>query len=109
MLSYKEKYLKYKEKYINFKNTGGTLIEVENCMRDDYYIDDIILTVSINKSKLEENIRRILTSIKSFTFGDFMTIEYSNSEKLNPKLRGYVVKLKVMGYDTPKPFCIIRA
>jgi hypothetical protein len=41
--------------------------------------------------------------------GDFMTIEYSNSEKLNPKLRGYVVKLKVMGYDKPKPFCIIKA
>jgi hypothetical protein len=44
MLSYKEKYLKYKEKYINFKNTGGTLVEVENCMRDDYYIDDIIFS-----------------------------------------------------------------
>jgi hypothetical protein len=51
--------------------------------------------------KIEDGVKEIS--------GDFMTIEYSNSEKLNPKLRGYVVKLKVMGYDKPKPFCIIRA
>lgn len=74
MLSYKEKYLKYKKKYINLKKTGGTLIEVENCMRDDYYIDDIIFTISRNESKLKENIRKI-TSKELITFDDFMTIE----------------------------------
>ena len=90
MLSYKEKYLKYKEKYINFKNTGGTLIEVENCMRDDYYIDDIIFTVSKNKINLEENIRKIKLK-KSFTFDDFMTIEevFNNLNNINSFIAYY--------------------
>jgi len=45
--------------------------------------------------KIEDGIKEIS--------GDFMTITYSNSEKLNPKLRGYTVNL----YG--KPFCIIKA
>jgi hypothetical protein len=74
MKNYKEKYLKYKEKYINLIKTGGTLIEAENCMRDDYYVDDIIFTILRNKIKLENNIKNI-KSKKLLIFNDFMNIE----------------------------------
>lgn len=74
MLSYKEKYLKYKEKYINFKNTGGTLVEAENCMRDDYYIDDIIQQLDIYKKIISYIIQEIKLK-QVITLDDFMYLE----------------------------------
>jgi Zn-dependent oligopeptidase len=106
MLSYKEKYLKYKEKYINFKNTGGTLVEVENCMRDDYYIDDIIFTVSRNKINLERQLK-IIKSKKIFTFTDFMNIEqiFNNLDNIKSYIEYYkrvLLQKKIKGLQKGK-------
>jgi len=106
MLSYKEKYLKYKEKYINFKNKGGTLIEVENCMRDDYYIDDIIFTVSRNKINLEK-LLKIIKSKKIFTFTDFMNIEqiFNNLNNIKSYINYYkrvLLQKKIKGLQKGK-------
>ena len=106
MLSYKEKYLKYKEKYINFKNMGGTLVEVENCMRDDYYIDDIIFTVLRNKINLERQLK-IIKSKKIFTFTDFMNIEqiFNNLENIELYIEYYkrvLLQKKIKGLQKGK-------
>lgn len=74
MLSYKEKYLKYKEKYINFKNTGGTLVEIQNCMHSDYYIDDIIQQINIYKKIISYIIEEIKLK-QVITLDNFMYLE----------------------------------
>lgn len=74
MLSYKEKYLKYKEKYINFKNTGGTLVEIQNCMHSDYYIDDIIQQIKILKKMIKNIIGEIIIK-KVISIPDFLYLE----------------------------------
>lgn len=74
MLSYKEKYLKYKEKYINFKNKGGTLVEIQNCMHSDYYIDDIIQQIKILKKMIINIIGETIIK-KVISLPDFLYLE----------------------------------
>jgi len=105
MKNYKEKYLKYKQKYINLIKTGGTLIEVENCMRD-YYVDDIIFTIFINKIRLENNIKNI-KSKKMLTFNDFMNIEevFNNLNNIESYIEFYnrILLIKPIKKSRNKP------
>ena len=93
MLNYKEKYLKYKKKYINFKNTGGTLVEIQNCMHSNYYIDDIIEQINILKKMILYIIQELKLK-QIITFENFMYLE---------KILNYVYNIKsFIGYYKKK-------
>ena len=92
MSSYKEKYLKYKEKYINFKNKGGTLVEIQNCMHSDYYIDDIIQQIKILKKMITNMIGEIIIK-KVISIPDFLYLEDAFNYVYNIKsFVGYYIR-----------------
>ena len=92
MSSYKEKYLKYKEKYINFKNKGGTLVEIQNCMHSDYYIDDIIQQIKILKKMITNMIGEIIIK-KVISMPDFLYLEDAFNYVYNIKsFVGYYIR-----------------